>query len=339
MSSMIKWKPLSEALSDVLYDSVKGYYANRLPVGKSGDFITAPEISQVFGEMVGIWCVDEWQKAGCPKDVSLVELGPGSGRMMLDILRVISLIPDLMNSIGIHLVDVCSVLKSQQKEILKAYDGKIFWHDSVSSLPKSGYKLIVANEFFDALPIDQYYYRDSEWYQRGMLLSQGQWKVEDHVCSQPELRFEPSSFAVIEVCLFHDSIVKSLSECVLENGGSILIIDYGDDLDRWEGETLQAVKDHRKCSLWDNFGEADLSHHVDFRDLKERFRQFGVVSHSFENQSAFLKRMGVEARANQLAQVLHESKRSQHFSAVHRLISHSEMGDVFKVLHLRSTTS
>ena len=332
------WISLDQALHRALYDPTDGYYSHKNPLGRSGDFITAPEISQLFGEMIGLWCIDKWQQAGCPTPVRLLEIGPGRGLMMADILRIFKLVPVLFESVTCHLIEVSTLLREIQKNILKEHEYRLSWHDNLDDshnpIP-AGYALILANEFFDALPISQFILRETGWQERGVVRdTEGLLSYEEQPCSPLELRFEVESNQIVEICLLDRIYVKKISDCLKENGGATLIIDYGDDQEKWQGETLQALLHHKKVSVLDYLGQADISHHVDFRGLREEFARENIVCAQTQTQGEFLRNLGIEPRADQLAQRMDGPARVAHLTAVHRLIGHGEMGQLFKVLEV-----
>lgn len=332
---MDTWTPLDEALSKALYDPLMGYYAQELPLGKQGDFITAPELSQLFGEMIGLWCLEQWQNAGSPTPVRLIELGPGRGLMMADILRVFKLIPSLYETTTCHLIEVSPILKALQRERLASHLEKISWHDQLEpeDLP-TGFTLLIANEFFDALPISQHLKTNDGWMIRGIKSENGTPSFEDRPCPPPPLRFDATNDIPIEICPLDGFFTKQISHCLKESGGAALIIDYGDDLRVWQGDTLQALKNHQRQNILESFGKADISHHVDFYGLRQLFSEQGINCPPVETQGDFLRNLGIELRANQLAQTMHAHQRGKHFGAVHRLIGSNEMGILFKVLKI-----
>lgn len=335
---LIPWISLGQALHRALYDPTDGYYSHKNPLGRSGDFITAPEISQLFGEMIGLWCIDKWQQAGCPTPIRLVELGPGRGLMMADILRIFKLIPSLSESITCHLIEVSKPLRQIQKTTLTDYNDRLFWHDDLddshNSLP-AGYTLILANEFFDALPLSQFILRETGWHERGLVHdAEGLLSYEEQPCRVPDVRFEADLNQIIEICPLDHVYVKKISDRLKANEGAALIIDYGDDVEKWQGETLQALLHHKKVSVLDHLGQADISHHVDFRGLREDFLREGIVCAQTQTQGEFLRNLGIELRADQLAQRMDGPARMAHLTAAHRLIGYGEMGQLFKVLEV-----
>lgn len=333
---MSAWLPLDQALHRALYDPITGYYNQKNPLGRSGDFITAPEISQLFGEMIGLWCIEKWQQAGCPTPVRLIEFGPGRGIMMSDVLRIFKLVPPLLDAVTCHLIEVSEPLREIQKETLKNYNDRLFWHNDLNGdeIPE-GFTLILANEFFDALPISQYIFRKDGWIENGISKGGDNSTVfEERPCGAPSLRFTPDLNQIIEICPFDQVYTQRISNRLKEKGGAALIIDYGDDQEKWQGETLQALLNHKKVSVLEYLGQADISHHVDFRGLRWIFMQEGLMCSQTETQGDFLRQLGIELRADQLAKKMDGAARVAHLTAVHRLIGATEMGVLFKVLEI-----
>jgi NADH dehydrogenase [ubiquinone] 1 alpha subcomplex assembly factor 7 len=318
---------------------VAGYYAKKNLLGKSGDFITSPEISQLFGEMIALWCLDQWESAGSPTPIRLVELGPGRGQMMADILRIFKLIPLLLNTMTCHLIDISSPLRDLQKQTLKAYQDRTFWHEDLDdpSIPP-GFTLILANEFFDALPLSQFILREKGWMEMGLQPDfQGTYEWAEQPCPPPPLRFSPDLNTIVERCPQAEVYAKKISQRLKNQGGAALLIDYGDDHMTWQGDTLQAVFNHTKVPILPYLGQADISHHVDFHGLKDVFRQEELTQQSLVSQGDFLRNFRIDHRAHHLAQGLSLSQQAQVYASTHRLISASEMGEVFKVLMVKKS--
>lgn len=309
-----------EFLTQALYDPLDGYYAKKVPIGRSGDYITAPEMTQVFGEVIALWLIDLWQKAGSPSPFHLVEIGPGRGTMMADILRTIgSLKIPLPN---VHLIEVSLLLKEQQRATLSPYSTSVFWHQNLTTLPDDqGFCLMVANEFWDALPIQQFVKTKDDW-------------VERHVGKEgDDLIFLPGEAeAIREVCPIMPSLVSQISQHLKTCHGAALFLDYGYDEEGAIGDTLQAVHHHQKQSPLINIGQADLTHHVDFQRLKSLFDETGLMVHGPVSQGEFLKSIGLEIRTEQLCDSAIPNQRASLQTASVRLTHPNHMGSLFKVL-------
>lgn len=348
---MTTWIPLDKALEKVLYDPIKGYYQQKVPFGKRGDFVTAPEISSLFGEMIAIWILNNWQEAGSPLPLRIIEYGPGQGIMMSDILKIIhNLSPHLFSEsiddlikkqqITCHLIEISTKLQALQAQNLSSYTSMIHWNTLLDEVP-DGYTIILANEFFDALPIKEYILKENQWYERGLISTdQGGYLFKDMPCSAPSLRFIPEESAVCELCPGDSFYGKQMALRLKNKGGAALVIDYGDDLLSWQGETLQGVKKHQFIPLevcfGQNAGQADLSHHVDFWGLREIFEQEELICSPVQTQRDFLLSQGIMLRAEQLAKNLYSSRLDPFLKSLNRLIFPEEMGTLFKVLQVKS---
>jgi SAM-dependent MidA family methyltransferase len=312
---------------------VSAYYSGRDPFGREGDFITAPEISQMFGEMIGLWAAIAWQLMGAPQDVLLVELGPGRGTLMSDLLRAAGAMPDFQRAVRIHLVETSPVLRDVQREALA--DIEVVWHEEIATLP-DGPAIIIANEFFDALPIEQYVYRTEGWHERMVTCRDAFAFTDGPAVSERRMAElgapEARSGEVFEVNPEARRLVQTLSRRFAEQKGVLLALDYGYD-ETAVGDTLQAVRRHQPVPALQTPGEADLTAHVDFAALA-RAAELAKVS-PIVNQGSFLRRLGIEVRAERLA-AAHPDKADDLLSGCHRLINPAGMGTLFKVLALSS---
>ena len=296
------------SVADYMAEANAHYYGTRDPFGRQGDFVTAPEISQMFGELVGVWLADLWMRAGKPAGVHYVELGPGRGTLAQDALRA-------MRGAGLEpplaLVETSPVLRRAQAECLPPAR----WHDDLSSLPERGPLLVVANEFFDALPIHQHA-GDTELHVR---LRDGRF-----VRDPGDSLIETSPIAV--------GIVRDLARRLSAQGGAALIIDYGHDRPGF-GDTLQAVSGHLYADPWEAPGTRDLTAHVDFAALAEAAREEGLRVLGPVGQGEWLEAMGIQLRAASLAKAAPE--RTEEIAAARdRLISRSQMGRLFRAMAL-----
>ncbi|GGB92464.1 ATP synthase subunit beta [Novosphingobium endophyticum] len=307
------------------------YYAGKDPLGTGGDFITAPEISQIFGELIGLWLTDIWTRAGRPKNVGYVELGPGRGTLARDALRA-------MKHFGlepsVHFVEGSGALRDIQ---LAAVPGAR-WHDDLSSVPMRGPLLIVGNEFLDALPVRQLVKTPGGWRERMVGLDgerfvpvAGDRPMDAAV--PDSLRAAPDG-TLIETCPAAASVVYEIAGRLTRQGGAALLIDYGHDAPR-TGSTLQALRAHAKVDPFEMPGEADLTAHVDFAAMADVARSRGVRHLGTVPQGDWLRSLGIEHRARTLAEAA-----PQHAAAVHaameRLIAEDQMGVLFKVMGLAS---
>lgn len=300
------------------------YYATRDPFGAKGDFTTAPEISQIFGELIGAWLADCWQKLGSPKAL-LCEAGPGRGTLMKDILRATRNVQGFHDSIRIRLIETSPVLQALQKKTLHTSHPDIAWQHAFAGLPSLPL-LFVANEFFDALPVHQHMANGSE----RMI----QWKDNALVWAQEGTPVSESSPASV-------AIMKDIATHLKAHGGAALVIDYGylstfSSPNRREGDnydTLQALRGHEYTDPLAQPGEADLTAHVDFSALMQAASP--VPAH-FTTQGEFLRRLGAELRATALCRNASQEQQTAILSGLERLVSPAQMGTLFKVLAVTS---
>ena len=305
------------------------YYATRDPLGAAGDFTTAPEISQMFGELVGLWLADLWGRAGAPDDAIYVELGPGRGTLATDALRAMRaarLAPD------VHLVETSPTLRRAQAD----RHPSAIWHDDVATLPDDRPLLLVANEFFDALPIRQLVRGAGSWHERLVGVADGRFQplAGPRIGTElvpAHLRDAPPG-TVIETSPAAVSIVRALAQRLSAQGGAALIVDYGHDRTS-AGETLQAVAGHAFADPWAAPGEHDLTAHVDFEALGaaavgEGARPWGPVA-----QGAWLTTLGIDARAAALSRAA-PARAGEIETARHRLTAPEQMGELFRVMAL-----
>ena len=331
--------PLSVAdyMAAALTDPDDGYYTRRDPLGTAGDFVTAPEISQMFGELIGAWCVGCWHGMGRPDPFALAELGPGRGTLMADILRVSALDPGFLSAARIHLVEASPVLQQSQRTALR--DVPATWHRTCDGLPALPL-LAVANEFLDALPVRQFEMTADGWRERLVDI------VPDMAdAGSPRFRFvlsaplSPGALPVpddapagtlAETCPQGRDLVSSLAGHIVAHGGATLIVDYG--YDHGSGDTLQAVRAHRFANFLADPGSADLTAHVDFAALAAAATAAGARLHGVVGQGRFLRNLGIEARATVLKAGATAAQGRDIDAALRRLIADEEMGTLFKVM-------
>ena len=322
---------VSEYMTICLFHPEHGYYSTRDPFGTEGDFVTAPEISQMFGELIGLTLAQTWMDQGQPAQIALVELGPGRGTLMADILRTLRAVPDFAKACDVHFVEASTRLKAVQKETLQGYEP--IWHDTVDELPESLPIYAIANEFFDALPIRQMVRDGEEWRERQVGLADD--ALAFGLSGPAPLtalahRFEDTKDDdLVETCAPAPAILQAIASRIEANGGAALIFDYGD----WRslGDTLQAVHAHEKVDALFKPGQSDLTAHVDFEALVADL----ACSHSrLTPQGIFLERLGITDRAQTLAKNLSGAALDQHIAAHRRLTHPEEMGTLFKTLAL-----
>jgi len=337
--------PISVAqfMTVALLDPKEGYYATRDPFGAGGDFTTGPEISQMFGEMVGLWLVQAWADQGCPKNPRLVELGPGRGTLMADILRTARVAPELLVDLDVVLIEASPALQEMQADKLRNLNvgimsADVSWQpqfdDSLTDRPL----FLVANEFFDALPMRQYVKTARGWCERMITVKDGELTFALAPVPLPPaavpagLETAPEG-GVYETSPAATALAEGIARAIAARGGAGLIMDYGYGERSGFAETLQAVGGHRFVDVLAEPGEDDLSAHVDFAALAAAGRRGGASVFGPVTQGAFLANLGITERAEQLMKANPEEARAL-LAATERLIGHDTMGRLFKALAL-----
>jgi NADH dehydrogenase [ubiquinone] 1 alpha subcomplex assembly factor 7 len=315
--------PLDRYMTLCLSHPEHGYYMTRDPLGPGGDFTTSPEISQVFGELIGVWVAQVWQQMGSPRHFALVELGPGRGTLMADVLRVLMKMPACRKGAEVHLVETSPVLRAAQLERTP----KATWHTSVASLPGLP-TILLANEFFDALPIRQLERRDGHVFERCITIEDGALAVS--LVPSPS-RWPFSGDGIFEDAGIRDAVATHLGHHINTVSGAALVIDYG-HVRSAMGDTLQAMKAHKFCGITEHVGEADLTSHVDFEALGRGFLKGGAHMGGLMSQGQFLEAMGLEARTRVLASTADGEKQRELIAASQRLANPVQMGELFKVM-------
>jgi NADH dehydrogenase [ubiquinone] 1 alpha subcomplex assembly factor 7 len=330
--------PVGEYMALCLGDPTHGYYMTRDPLGARGDFITAPEISQMFGELIGLWMAAVWKQMGAPDRIGIVELGPGRGTLMNDALRALQVMPGFRDALTLHLVEISPVLRAQQERTLNALPISVAWHAALEEVPK-GPAIVVANEFFDALPINQAVKIDGGWHERQIGID-ANGNLAFTVAREPLPQFEqllpPSVRETPELSIFEwraDTVAMELGRRIVDDGGAALVIDYG-HAESATGETLQAVGQHAYANPLTAPGTIDLTAHVDFQALALAVEAMGANAFAPIEQSQFLRRLGIETRAAALkAKAKSPAAAADIDSGLARLIGRSRagMGALFKV--------
>ena len=316
------------SVAEYMRQSNAAYYARGDVIGAKGDFVTAPEISQMFGELVGLWLADLWLRARRPEPCHYVELGPGRGTLAVDLLRATAsfgLVP------SVELVETSETLRAAQSDVLP----QARFHEHVESLPESGPLLVVANEFFDALPVRQLVATAEGWRERmidngpesGFAAVSGARMMDALV---PAALSGAPEGSIVEQSPDGAAILLEVLRRIERQGGALLIIDYGYD-GPGIGETLQAVKAHRPAPLFEAPGTADLTAHVNFAEFASIARAAGMIVHGPVGQGPWLRHLGIDARAEALGRKRPE-KRIDIEVARDRLTSSAKMGELFKVM-------
>ncbi len=311
----------------------KGYYTTRNPFGAAGDFVTAPDISQMFGELFGLWAAQVWAQIGSPPSVLLAELGPGRGVLMSDALRAARAAPEFFNAISVHLVEASDVLAREQADRLAACGRPVTWHKSFDDLP-SGPAIVFANEFFDALPVRHYVKTPQGWRERLVGLDgEGGLSFGLSPEIEPYLKAKADDGVVLEVGAAAQRLMTQIAARVATENGALLAVDYGYD-HTGLGETLQAVKAHQFVDPLAEPGEADLTTHVDFAALARAALSANAQVSGPVGQGDFLREIGILQRADALKSRATPEQAQDIDQAVARLTgaADNEMGTLFKVL-------
>ncbi|HAA91364.1 MAG: methyltransferase [Rhodospirillaceae bacterium] len=328
--------PISIAafMAEALMHPEHGYYAKADPLGAEGDFTTAPEISQVFGELIGLWCAEMWRAGGAPSKIAWVELGPGRGTLMADALRAAAVLPEFLEAAEIHLVEASPALRRIQEQTLAEF--KVAWHDSVATLPEMP-ALVVANEFFDALPIHQFRYTERGWCEHLVGVANDEFALVVSPDPSPRARLIAGQVTenadigdVTELCPAAFSIIETISADICAHGGAALIVDYGEEATH-PVPTLQSVQGHEPHNFLEAPGSADITAHLDFGALKRAVTR-GAECWGPITQRDFLLALGLEARAARLSASATPGQQAAIENACHRLIAENEMGTLFKAL-------
>ncbi len=311
-----------------------GYYMSRQPFGRKGDFITAPEASQIFGELLGVWAAAGWRAMGAPAPFRLVELGPGRGVLMKDVLRAARVMPGFTEAARVHLVETSPALRCIQRETLAEAETDIEWHDDFASVPE-GPAIVLANEFFDALPVHHYEHTPDGWRERLVIVnSEGALDfapLGEPLAKLPEWAEDLPRGAVIELSPERAACAAQITSRLAAQGGAMLVLDYG-HAHPGPGETLQAIARHRKVSVFHQPGRADLTAHVDFHALAVAMEKAGMTAWGPVEQGPFLRAMGLDARLEALTRAASARQRIILRRGARRIAGDDQMGRLFKVL-------
>lgn len=306
-----------------------GYYMKQDPFGRSGDFVTAPEVSQMFGEVLGAWAAHSWMQMGAPSEFVLLECGPGRGTLMADMLRAIRRVDGFLKAAQIHLLEISPALKARQANLLNEHAPE--WHDTLGDVPNDLPIIIIGNEFLDALPFRQLAYQAGAWHERVIdyqdVLVFGSRAVPKAVW--PNFG-KPQDDDIFEFSPARENFVSAMCERIKESSGAALLIDYGHGKSAF-GDTFQAIRGHEYVDPLNDAGNVDLTAHVDFESLVNIANEAGCSVQPIIEQGEFLKMLGVEARA---AYLMDKGARNVE-KDLHRLTDRDEMGALFKVMDFR----
>ena len=328
--------PLDKFIDKALYDKKRGYYFKKNPFGKDGDYITAPNISKLFSEMLSIWIILFWEKLKFPKKINLIELGGGNGEMIFQMLETFKKFPKFLNSCEISIYEKSLYLKAIQRKKLKGH--KIKWIKSLDKINKNPI-IFIANEFFDALPIKQYLKIENNWMERHVdILDEKKLKFFNKKVNmnliEKKIGFKISqNQKIIELSPLSLKYFKLISKKLTISNGGILIIDYG-YLDSLMKNTLQSIYKHKKNNVFENFGHADITHLVSFDLLKKISKKNNLKIQGITTQRKFLINMGILKRAEIISKNVKFTDKANIYFRLKKLIDNNEMGKLFKFMLL-----
>ena len=327
--------PLNEFMDIALYDKKFGYYMKKNPFGKNGDFITAPLISNLFGEMLAIWCVAFWEYVGKPRKILLVELGPGDGTLCKDLLKTFKQFKNFYNSLEINLLEISDKLKTIQK--VKINNRKVKWIKNIKEI-NSGPTIFLGNEFFDALPIKQIYKKKKLFFEKYVTLSNDNKRVKFlHKKANNSLikRIQNlnliSAGNTIEYPLVALKFLEAIAKKIKELDGGLLTFDYGYN-EKKNQNTLQSVRKHKYTNIFSILHHSDITSHLNFKLVDKILRKNNLNVKKITTQNEFLKKIGILERANILSKKMTFKEKANMFYRLKRLMDHREMGSLFKVL-------
>ncbi|WND01667.1 SAM-dependent methyltransferase [Temperatibacter marinus] len=332
---------IADYMADCLMHPEHGYYQNQEVFGTKGDFVTAPEIHQIFGEMIGLWLAERWEALGRPSAFTLLELGPGRGVLMNDILRVTKNIPGFHKAVTLVMVEMSKKLKEIQRQKVKEYDLNLTHLSSLKEYQGQGPLLIIGNEFIDALPIHQYQKQKGIWLEKRVNFFDAELAYSlspagnTLLLAQESLKQEAKEEALIEVCPAALSLVSDISHLLETAGGSCLFIDYGYNAHS-VGDSFQAIKNHQYVDPLQSPGRADLTAHVNFAAIKDAASEKGLTVSGPIDQGAFLMAIGAGQRAMQLSEGKQKKEQTEILTGLKRLTAPDQMGTLFKVICLES---
>ena len=326
--------PFDKFIDIALYHKKTGYYMKKNPFGKDGDFITAPNISILFSEMLAIWCIAFWEHLGCPKKINIIELGAGNGEMMYQMIKVFERFNKFRESSNYFILEKSQFLKKIQKKKLNSH--KITWLNSINKL-KNGPNIFLANEFFDALPIKQFIKKNNKWYEKSIKknninkyefvnvitnIKNLEKKIEINLSkNQKIIEFSPLTYKYLNI----------ISKKINTFQGGLLIVDYGYFKKKMK-DSLQSIYKHNFNNVLDNFGKSDITYNLNFFLLKKIVKKLNLKVAGLTSQRNFLTRLGILDRAEILAKNLQFSKKADIYYRIKRLIDRNFMGELFKVM-------
>ena len=324
---------LDKFIEESLYNKTSGYYMKKNPFGKKGDFITSPDISVLFSEMIAIWVVSFWQNLGCPKDFNLIELGAGNGGMMKVLVNTFDKFPIFKNSCHIKILERSKLLKKKQKASINKKN--IQWLNDLSQLDNLPC-IFLANEFFDALPIKQFIKKEKKWFERHVRFFNNKFEYFnvpfDMEKFENKIQFKiTKQQKFIEYSPQSTEYLKIINKKIERNNGGILIIDYA-YIEKNMKNTLQAVSKHKYCDVLEGFGNSDITYNLSFNLINRIVKEFSSLTSVNTTQGEFLTKLGILERAEILSRKMLFSKKADLYFRIKRLIDKNQMGKLFKVM-------
>ena len=328
---------LDKFINFALYDEKKGYYMQKNPFGRRGDYITAPNISRMFSEMIAIWILSFWENLGRPKKINLVELGAGNGEMMKILLETFKKFPVFFDSCNILIHEKSLKLKKIQKN--KLDKDKIIWISDLKEIKKFP-TIFIANEFFDAMAVKQFIKKKDLWFERYVNFKDEK-KAFFYEKSFNMKKFEKKinyniskNQKFIEYSLIGISYLKKITEIIKKNNGGLLIIDYG-YMEKKMKNTLKSISNHKHSNVLVNIGKSDITHNINFCLFKKIIDQLGGLKNLITTQGSFLVKLGIKDRAEIISQNQSFSKKADIYYRLKRLVDEKEMGNLFKVMFIK----
>jgi len=334
MSLNKNYLALDEFINQALYNRKNGFYMKNNPFGKKGDFITSPNISILFSEMLSVWTISFWENLKCPKKINLIELGSGNGQMIYDMINSFKNFPKFYKSCKFIILEKSPYLKKIQKKKLKKFNVK--WIKNLNEIQK-GNNIFIANEFFDALPIKQFFKINNKWVERFIKFDKNDNKsfinIESDIKKiEKKIGFKISNNQkIIEYSPLALKYLKNISKKINNNNGALLIIDYGYLEDSMKN-TLMAIKKHKISNLLKEFGDSDITYKLNFKLLKKIINNLKLKCQGITTQRNFLIYLGIQQRAEIISRNLPFSKKADIYYRLKRLIDKDQMGDLFKVM-------
>ena len=325
---------LDKFINQALYNPKKGFYMKKNPFGSKGDFITSPNISILFSEMLAVWTIAFWQNLKRPKKINLIELGSGNGQMIYDMINSFKNFPEFYKSCKFFILEKSPYLKKIQKKKLKKFNVK--WIKNISEL-KNEHNIFIANEFFDALPFKQFFKINNKWMERFVLLDKNNnknfIKIGSNISKiEKKLGFKISeNQKVIEYSPLALNYLKNISKKISHKKGCLLIIDYG-YLDDQMKDTMMSIRKHKYSNILDTFGSSDITYKLNFKILKKITKNLKLKCQAITSQRNFLISLGIQQRAEILSKNLPFSKKADIYYRLKRLIDKDQMGNLFKVM-------